>query len=203
MSPVYNTIRKVSLRCLLVLVAFLVASMQTGFASPNDFSYNDIELRRVEAPANFENAVRYRITYWHKADGASMQVFPTREERERDADIILAQAVNLFLDEEYYQKHKGMDEHVVEAANMGQILDLVNKDYVSAAWKEENVNNLRQFMHKYENDLLLFTINIYLDYATKGGYYSGNDINPIIMNFKNDGKSADEVTFIAVNYTDK
>ncbi len=203
MSPVYNTMRKVSLRCLLVLVALLFASMQTGFASPNDFSYNDIELRRVEAPGNFENAVRYHITYWHKADGASMQVFPTREERERDADIILAQAVNLFLDEEYYQKHKGMDEHVVEAVNMGQILDLVGKDYISAAWKEENVNNLRQFMHKYEKDLLLFTINIYLDYVTKGGYYSGNDINPIIMNFKNDGKSADEVTFIAVNYTDK
>ncbi len=203
MSPVYNTIRKVSFRCLLVLVAFMVASLQAGFASPADFSYNDIEVRRVEAPANFENAVRYTITYWHKDNGTSMQVFPTREERERDADLILAQAVSLYLDEEYTQQGKGMDEHVVEAVNMGQILDLVNKDYLSSSWKEENVNNLRQFMHKYEKDLVLFTINIYLDYVNKTGYYSGNDINPIIMNFKNDAKSADEVTFIAVNYSDK
>ena len=203
MSPVYNTIRKVSFRCLFVLVALMVASLPAGFASPADFSYNDIEVRRVEAPANFENAVRYTITYWHKDNGTSMQVFPSREERERDADLILAQAVSLYLDEEYTQQGKGMDEHVVEAVNMGQILDLVNKDYLSSAWKEENVNNLRQFMHKYEKDLVLFTINIYLDYVNKTGYYSGNDINPIIMNLKNDGKSADEVTFIAVNYTDK
>ncbi|HNX75355.1 MAG TPA: hypothetical protein PLM07_21210 [Candidatus Rifleibacterium sp.] len=203
MSPVYNTIRKVSFRCLLVLVAFMVASLQAGFASPADFSYNDIEVRRVEAPANFENAVRYTITYWYKDNDSRMQVFPTREERERDADLILAQAVSLYLDEEYTQQGKGMDEHVVEAVNMGQVLDLVNKDYLSAAWSEENVNNLRQFMHKYEKDLVLFTINIYLDYVNKTGFYSGNDINPIIMNFKNDGKSADEVTFIAVNYSDK
>lgn len=202
MSPVYTTMRKVSFRCLFVMILMLAATMQSGFASDN-FSYNDVELRRVEAPANFENAVRYQITYWHKADGASMQVFPSREERERDADIILAQAVNRFLDEEYHEKGKGMDEHVVEAANMGTIIDLVNKDYLSPAWKEENVNNFRQFLHKYENDLLLFTINIYLDYAFKGGYFSGNDINPIVVNFKNDGKSADEVTFIIVNYTDK
>jgi len=181
----------------------MVASLQAGFASPADFSYNDIEVRRVEAPANFENAVRYTITYWYKDNDSRMQVFPTREERERDADLILAQAVSLYLDEEYTQQGKGMDEHVVEAVNMGQVLDLVNKDYLSAAWSEENVNNLRQFMHKYEKDLVLFTINIYLDYVNKTGFYSGNDINPIIMNFKNDGKSADEVTFIAVNYSDK
>ncbi len=203
MFPVYKTMRKVSLHCLLVLVAFLVASMQTGFASPADFSYNDIELREIAAPDNFENAVRYHITYWYKADGSRHQVFPTREERERDADIILAQTVSRFLDEQYHDKGKGMDEHVVDAAGMGQILDLVNQDYLSQAWKEENVNNLRQFMHKYEKDLLLFTLNIYLDYATKGEFFSGNDINPIILNFKNDGKSADEVTFITVNYTDK
>ncbi len=203
MSPVYNTLRKVSIRFLLVFAVLLIASMQPGFASPADFSYNDIEISRIETPHNFENAVRYQITYWLKEEGRSMQVFPTQEERERDADIILAQAVSRFLNEEYHEKGKGMDEHVVEAAQIGQILDLVNQDYLSPAWNAENVNNLRQFMHKYEKDLLLFTLNIYLDYAYKGGYFSGNDINPIIMNLKSDNKSGDEITFITVNYTDK
>ncbi|MDD3147305.1 MAG: hypothetical protein PHD82_08390 [Candidatus Riflebacteria bacterium] len=203
MFPVYNTLRKVSVRFFVVLAVLLLASIQSSYASPADFSYNDIEVSRIEAPHNFENAVRYQITYWHKSEGSFLQVFPSREERERDADIILAQAVSRFLDEEYHEKGKGMDEHVVEATHMGQIIDLINKDYLSPAWQEENVNNLRQFMHKYEKDLLLFTVNIYLDYAYKGGYFSGNDINPIIMNLKNDGKSADEITFITVNYTDK
>ena len=72
MSPVYTTIRKVSFRCLFVMILMLAATMQSGFASDN-FSYNDVELRRIEAPANFENAVRYQITYWHRADGSSMR----------------------------------------------------------------------------------------------------------------------------------
>lgn len=202
MFPVYNTLRKVSFCCFFVVFALFIVS-QCGFAATQDFSYTDIEVREIPAPDNFENAVRYRITYWYKEDGARIQVFPTLEERERDADIIMAQVVSKFLDEEYNDKGKGMDEHVFAAANMGEILDLVNKDYLSPAWKDANINNLRQFILKNKKNILLFTLNIYLDYAFKGGYFSGNDINPVIVHFKDDRRSPDEVTFIIVNYTDK
>ncbi len=203
MFPVYNTLRKVSFCCLFVVCTLLIASAQCSFAATQDFSYTDIEVREIPAPDNFENAVRYRVTYWYKEDGARVQVFPTLEERERDADIIMAQVVRKFLDEQYDDKGKGMDEHVFSAAHMGEIIDLVSNDYLSAAWHEDNVNNLRQFISKNKKNILLFTLNIYLDYAFKGGYFSGNDINPVIAHFKDDNRTPDEITFIIVNYTDK
>lgn len=204
MFSVYNTVRSSSFRLFVVLACFMVASMQTGFAMADAIpTYNDIEIEQIAAPENFENAVRYQIKYFNRAEGTSFQVFPSLEERQRDADLILAQLVRRFLDENYEAQGKGMDEHVVDAANIGQVLDLVGNDYLSKSWSADRLNNLRQFLHKYEKNLLLFTLNVYLDYAFPGGYYSGNDINPIIVNFKNDGKSADEATFIVVNYTDK
>ena len=204
MISLYNVIRRPSFRFLIVFASFLVVSLHTGFAMPESApSYNDIQIDEVAAPGNFENAIRYQITYFNKADGSSYQVFPSLEERQRDADLILAQLVSRFLNEQYEAQGKSMDENVVDAANIGQILDLVGKDYLSKSWSADRLNNLRQFLHKNEKNLLLFTLNVYLDYPIPGGYYSGNDINPIILNFKTDEKSADEATFIVVNCTDK
>lgn len=204
MLSMFNVLRKPSFRVFVILASFLVASLQAGFAMANSTpSYNDIEIQEVAAPENFENAVRYEITYYNRVEGANLQVFPSLEERQADADLILAQLVRRFISEQYEVQGKGMDEHVVDAANIGQILDLAGKDYLSKSWSPENLNNLRQFLHKNEKNLLLFTLNVYLDYALPDGYMSGNDMNPIILNFNNDSKGPDEATFIVVNYSDK
>lgn len=204
MYSLYSSMHRSYARFFLVLVAFLIVAMPSAFAmSDSTSSYDDIEIVEIAANKNFENANRYLITYYSTRDGGRYRVFPSMEERERDADLILAQLVRKYLDECYQNKGKGMDEHVLESAYFGQILDLIGKDYLSPAWNPENLNVFRQYVHKHSANILLFTLNIYLDYKAPDGYYSGNDINPVLLHFKDDGKSADEAVFITVNYTDK
>jgi hypothetical protein len=166
-------------------------------------AFTHIEVEEVSPPSNFQNTRRYLITYFNESDGKKFQVFPTRDEKVADADLILARVVRQYLDDEYENQGKWMDEHVVEDANMGQILDLVNQDYMSAAWNAKNVNELRQYMHKYNKYLQLYTLQVYLDYkASKTEYYSGMDIDPILLKL-NEGNHPDVANFILVNYTDK
>lgn len=194
--------RRVLVGFLFVCVAALFCSSVSAMSNlPPAFTH--IEVEQVSAPDNFQNTRRYFITYFVEKDGSKMQVFPTREEKLRDADLILARVVKEYLHDEYESQGKWMDEHVVESSNMGQILDLVGRDYMSAAWHEKNVNELRQYMHKYEKYLQLHTLQVYLDYkVSKHNYCSGMDIDPVLLKL-NEGNYPDVANFILVNYTDK
>jgi len=166
-------------------------------------AFTNIEVEEVSAPGNFENTHRYFITYFVEINGSKIQVFPSREDKLADVDLILARVVREYLTNEYENQGKWMDEHVVDKANMGKILDMVNQDYLSQAWSEKHVNNLRQYMHKYKKYLKLYTLNVYLDYnAGKGEYFSGMDINPILLKL-NEGNYPDVANFIMVNFTDQ
>ena len=201
-SKIINSRR--ALVCFLFVCAAIVFSSGSAQAmSDLAPAFTDIQVERVSAPGNFQNTRRYFITYFNEVAGSKMQVFPTREEKLRDADLILARVVREYLTDEYENQGKWMDEHVVEDSNMGKILDLVNQNYLSAAWSGENVNNLRQYMHKYDKYLQLYTLHVYLDYkAGKHEYYSGMDIDPILLKL-NEGQHPDVANFILVNYSDK
>jgi len=188
---------------LLVCAAVMFSTGSAQAMSDRAPAFTHIEVEEVSAPDNFQNTRRYLITYFNEIEGKKFQVFPTRDEKVADADLILARVVRQYLDDEYENQGKWMDEHVVEDANMGQILDLVNQDYMSAAWNAKNVNELRQYMHKYNKYLQLYTLQVYLDYkASKTEYYSGMDIDPILLKL-NEGNHPDVANFILVNYTDK
>ena len=188
---------------LLVCAAVMFSTGSAQAMSDRAPAFTHIEVEEVSAPDNFQNTRRYLITYFNESAGKKFQVFPTRDEKVADADLILARVVRQYLDDEYESQGKWMDEHVVEDANMGQVLDLVNQDYMSAAWNENNVNELRQYMHKYNKYLQLYTLQVYLDYkASKTEYYSGMDIDPILLKL-NEGNHPDVANFILVNYTDK
>ena len=188
---------------LLVCAAVMFSTGSAQAMSDRAPAFTHIEVEEVSPPSNFQNTRRYLITYFNESDGKKFQVFPTRDEKVADADLILARVVRQYLDDEYENQGKWMDEHVVEDANMGQILDLVNQDYMSAAWNAKNVNELRQYMHKYNKYLQLYTLQVYLDYkASKTEYYSGMDIDPILLKL-NEGNHPDVANFILVNYTDK
>lgn len=193
-----------ALVCFLFICTAVLFSTGTARAMSDQApAFTDIEVERVSAPGNFENTRRYFITYFVENDGSKMQVFPSREEKLRDVDLILAQVVRAYLNDEYESQGKWMDEHVVEEANMGQILDLVGTDYLSKSWKSDRVNELRQYMHKYAKYLQLYTLHVYLDYkAGVNKYYSGLDIDPILLKL-NEGNHPDVANFILVNYTDK
>jgi len=180
---------------------FLVSS--THAISGQEPAFTRIAVRETVAPEQFLNARRYMIAYYKQIGNSSIRIFPTREEKIRDADLILAKVVRQYLDDEYESQGKYMDEHVVEESSLGEILDLVGKDYLSSAWKRDDVEYLRQYIRKFNNNMLLYTLHIYLEHFIEPGkYFSGRDINPLILQFS-DEKKADLATFIAVNYTDK
>ncbi len=191
-----------------VLVAFCffsVLSVQPGWAITNlKPVFTDIEVEQIAAPHNFQNSVRYIITYFVKDGKGKHQVFPTFEEKERDSDLILARVVSQYIEDEYHNNGKAIDEHVVDYSNLGQIMDLTGRDFMSKAWDSNNHNFLRQYILKNKEYLQLYTINLYLDYGTsKGEYFSGNDINPILLKLNKSPKYLDQATFITVNYTDR
>ncbi|EKD81614.1 MAG: hypothetical protein ACD_39C01726G0005 [uncultured bacterium] len=195
-------------RCTFICFLFVCAAVLFSTGSVQAMSdlapaFTHIEVEQVSAPDNFENTRRYFITYFNEVEGSKLQVFPTREEKLRDADLILARVVRQYLTDEYENQGKWMDEHVVEDSNLGKILDLVGQDNLSPAWHADNVNELRQYIHKYNDYLQLYTLHVYLDYkASKNEYYSGLDINPILLKLNN-GNHPDVANFILVNYTDK
>jgi hypothetical protein len=201
-STIINS-RRALICFLFVCAAVLFSTGSARAMSDQAPAFTHIEVERVSAPDNFENTTRYFITYFAETDGSKMQVFPSREEKLRDVDLILARVVRQYLNDEYESQGKWMDEHVVEEANMGQILDLVGTDHLSQSWKSTAANELRQYMHKYAKFLQLYTLHVYLDYkAGHNKYYSGLDIDPILLKL-NDNNHPDVANFILVNYTDK
>ncbi|MBU1106878.1 MAG: hypothetical protein KKB51_09450 [Candidatus Riflebacteria bacterium] len=203
MFPTIFNPRRTLICFLLAFVAVLFSANSIPAMSNLPPAFTNIEVQEVAAPSNFENTRRFFITYFNEIEGSKMQVFPTREEKLRDVDLILARVVRQYLNDEYEANGKWMDEHVVEDANLGQILDLVNQDYLSKSWNKDNVNGLRQYVHKYSEYLQLYTLNVYLDYNVgKGEYFSGMDINPILLKLNN-GNYPDVANFIQVKYSDK
>jgi hypothetical protein len=186
-------------------VLAILAGCQTLMAFSNEKpSYNHIAIKPIDAPEGFLNARRYRLTYYLNENSRGIRVYPSLEEKKRDYDLILARAVRQYIEDEYFTTKKGMDEHVVEPSNKGEIYDLVRKQYLSAPWGDDNFNALRQYVNVNNDRIMLFTMNVYLDYALPGGgYNSGNDINPVLLTFSKTETGADEVTFIQVNYSDK
>lgn len=186
-----------------VFVIGLAMVAQMAMAISNETPvFNIIEVKPIQAPHGFLNARRYQLTYFFKDENSYRQVFPTLEEKKRDYDLILAKAVREYMEDEYFTKNKGMDEHVVNDSNKGEIFDLVSRQYLSNAWHDENFNALRQYINRNYDNMMLFTMNVYLDYALPGGGYNyGNDINPILLRFSD--KGTDEATFIQVNVSDK
>lgn len=188
---------------LLALGLAMVAQVALAISNEKPI-FNIIEVKPIQAPEGFLNARRYQITYFFKDEAGSRQVFPTLEEKKRDYDLILAKAVREYIEDEYFTKNKGMDEHVVNDSNKGEIFDLVSKQYLSDAWQDENFNALRQYINRSYDRMMLFTMNVYLDYAMPdGGYNYGNDLNPVLLRFAKSQQATDDVTFIQVNITDK
>lgn len=166
--------------------------------------FTNIEVKEIAPPHDFQNARRYLISYFAQNENSYQQVFPTLEEKKRDYDLILARVVRKYLEDEYYNGNKAMDEHVVENSNKSELFNLVGKNYLSKAWNSKNLNVLRQYILRNKDYLQLYTLNVYLDYGLPdGGYNSGNDINPILLKFNKNHSGADEATFIMVNYSDK
>jgi len=171
--------------------------------SDQEPAFTRIAVREAVVPEEFLNTRRYMIAYYKQVGNSSIRVYPTREEKIRDADLILAKVVRQYLDDEYESQGKYMDEHVVEESNLGEILDLVGRDYLSKSWKHDDVEYLRQYIRKFNKNMLLYTLHVYLEHFVEPGkYFSGRDINPLILQFS-DEKKADLATFIVVNYTDK
>ncbi|MFZ5953006.1 MAG: hypothetical protein ACOYXC_20050 [Candidatus Rifleibacteriota bacterium] len=189
---------------ILTVLAMAICS-QTAMAISNEKPiFNIIEARPVPPPAAFLNARSYQLTYFYKDGENLQQVYPSLAEKQRDYDLILARAVREYIEDEYFTKNKGMDEHVVNDSNKGEIFDLVSKQYLSDPWQDENINALRQFVNRNFDNMMLFTMNVYLDYSLPGGEYnSGNDINPILLKFSKTADGTDFVTFIQVNVSDK
>lgn len=186
------------------IVVFMVLLAQSVFAiSSLPPAFDRIAARETYVPEQLNNTVCYQIAYYKQMGNVSMRVYPTVEERQRDSDLILAHVVQKYLDEVYEAQGKYMDEHVVEDADLGQILDLVGQNFVSKAWKNDDVNFLRQYIRKDQKNSLLYTLHIYLDhYVDSETSFTGMDKNPIILHFS-DEKKSDMATFIAVNFTDK
>ncbi len=190
--------------CLLIGI-FSLVNMQSAQAFSDEAPvFTHIEVKEIAPPADFVNARRYSMSYFYKDENSSRQVYPTLAEKQRDYDLILARAVRIFFEDEYHTKHKGMDEHVVEDADKRTVLDLVSQDFLSKAWSADRQNSLLQFINRHQDRMMLFTLNIYLDYSLPDGSYNyGNDINPILLRFSRTPSCHDDVTFIMVNYSDK
>lgn len=163
--------------------------------------FTRIEITEIQPPASYENARRYKISYFGKLGDSEIQVYPTYEQKKADSDLILARAVRAYLNDEYEAQGKALDEFCVEKSNLGEIVDLISGSFLSAAWKEENVNSFRQIIHKGQTRIELHTLNVYLDYEMQGCENYGLDINPIILDLG--GEQTDTCTFILVNYSDK
>lgn len=185
-----------------VMLACLMA--QPSFAISNiDPSFNEIDVERVKAPIGFENSVTYSVKYFHRTKSSVQQVFPSFEDKKRDSDLILARVLRQFLDEEYHLNHKGMDEYVVEESDHEEIMYLTSYDFLSKAWNWDNLDKLSSYILGNAKNMELYTLNIYLDYIVdENKYFSGNDMNPILVKFSEDPKFADEITFIIVNLSE-
>ena len=176
----------------LVLACSLLAV--PGFGA----DYQALELTQVDPLHGFENSVRYQVSYWAEVAGQKVEVFPTRAEKERDFDLILAQVVRLYITDEYDAKGRFLDETDVKPASPQEILHLVSHDSVSPAWSSSHQEALSRYLQLNANSLVLNKIAAYLDYNDgKGNWFSGIDVDPVLFRF-GQGAGRDEVSLIQV-----
>ncbi len=189
--------RSVSLVCF-VLFLSLVAVIP---ASALDRSISRVELVQAAAPVGFENSTSYEVLYFSTVEGIEVEVFPSRTEKDKDFDLILAAVVRHYVENEYEANGKYLDETNVEKSSPQEIRRLVSRNFVSKAWSKNSQKELADYLQKNSRSLSLYRLDAYLDYATdKGDYFSGLDTNPLLFRFGT-GVNRDRVVIIQVNQT--
>jgi hypothetical protein len=173
---------------------------QTGWAH----SYDRLELTPVSAVSQFENSVRYRITYWKNIGDGTLQVFPTRAEKKADLDLILAQVIRTYTEQEYEARGRYLDETNLKDSTTQEILHLVSKDHETPAWGKGNIEALKHYFRFNSSHLKLYLLEAYTDYRDdRGGFVSGIDYDPVLFKFGATPDQADEVSLIMVITTDQ
>ena len=90
-------------------VTFVFVCLLSFLAAPASAQgYDDIKLETVSAPNGFENGVSYEVSYFQKLNGIPFEVFPTRIEKEKDLDLILAQVNEITARVSYIQALVGL-----------------------------------------------------------------------------------------------
>jgi hypothetical protein len=161
--------------------------------------FHTLKVTPVQPLSVFENATRYEITYWAILDGKQWQIFPSRIEKQKDFDLILAGIVRQYLEDEYFAQGQYLDESEVKPASPQEIIHLVGTDFVSKAWGKGNIKALQSYLQHNSNSLELHTLRAYLDYQDKSGsFFSGMDVDPILFRFGATPNLPDEVSIIRV-----
>lgn len=182
------------------VVSFVIVCLISFLAAPASAQgYDNIKLETVSAPQGFENSVSYEISYFQKVNGLPFEVFPTRGEKEKDLDLILAQVVKRVIDIEYNGKGRYLDETTLNDSTPQEIQHLVSTDYISNAWSKGGQKEMVHYLQQNSNSLKLYRLDAYLDYADdKGALYSGLDTNPLLLRFGQE-RGRDIVTIVFVN----
>jgi len=182
------------------VVSFVFVCLFSFLAVPASAQgYDDIKLETVSAPHGFENSVSYEISYFQKLNGIPFEVFPTRIEKEKDLDLILAQVVKRVIDIEYNGKGRYLDETTLNDSTPQEIQHLVSTDFISKAWSKVGQKEMAHYLQQNSNSLKLYRFDAYLDYSDdKGAIYSGLDANPLLFRFGQE-RGRDIVTIVFVN----
>lgn len=166
-------------------------------------SFSRLELSQVSPPAGFENSLSFTVTYYQSMDGMEFEVFPTRADKEKDFDLILAQVVRRIIEQEYEGKKRWLDETDVKPASPQEIRKLVATDFLTPAWSRSAQKALSQYLSQHGRQLKLNKIIAYLDYQDeKGTYVSGIDVDPVLFRFGT-GQQRDQATVIMIRQTDR
>ncbi len=166
-------------------------------------SFSQLGLDRVTPPDRFENSICYEITYLKDLDGKPFEVFPAREEKEADLDLIMAQVVRRVITEEYEGKGKYLDETNLQPASAQEIRHLVSTSFVTPAWGKAGQQEMALYLQQNSNFLKLYKLEAYLDYQDdKGSFCSGLDVNPVLFRFGT-GQQRDRVTIVFVRQSDE
>ncbi len=157
-----------------------------------------VEVTPTAVPAGFENSVSYRVSYFESVNGQAVEVFPSRAQKEKDFDLIMAQVVRYVIANEYEAKGRHLDETSFESCTNEYALQLVSNDYVTKAWKTPSVNAMAAYLQANAGRLAVNKLLAYLDYqAADGQYVSGLDVDPVLFHF-GQGQERDTVTVTLV-----
>jgi len=177
---------------------FLVLGLLAGVLPAAAFQ--TLELTPVPAPAGFEQTVRYQVSFFQTIDGQKVEVFPTRDEKMREFDLILAAIVRRVVDEEYEGKGKFLDETDVKPCSPQEVMHLVSAPGHSPTWGKAAREDLQRFLNQGAGTLRLQKLEAYLDYQNdKGQYVSGLDVDPILYRWGSGSRARDEVTVLMIS----
>lgn len=181
-------------------VTFVFVCLLSFLAAPASAQgYDDIKLETVSSPNGFENSVSYEVSYFQKLNGIPFEVFPTRIEKEKDLDLILAQVVKRVIDLEYNAKGRYLDETTLNDSTPQEIQHLVSTDFISKAWSKAGQKEMAHYLQQNSNSLKQYRFDAYLDYCDdKGATFSGLDTNPLLFRFGQE-RGRDIVTIVFVN----